>query len=217
MHVADQPPLVYVESNWVIAHALAHDDAHKSATRLLQQAEAGECELRIPLAAVLESRGSLANAMRRLYEPLERVRNTLHKAYRNGIAELNKVEVALADVAAHAYIKADTEALRQKLLAKRSVTQFCEPEAELLLMHDLSPLVRMDGMDVKDFYILVGVLVDRAAATRPNRPAIFFSTNKEEFEPGKKFDSALYGEHRIVWRPDFQLAAGLKDWAEQFP
>lgn len=67
-------PIVYVEANWVVACVVAHDDAHKSARRLLGQARNGECELRIPEAAILESRSAVANALRRFYKPLRTFR-----------------------------------------------------------------------------------------------------------------------------------------------
>lgn len=210
-------PIVYVEANWVVAHVIAHDDVHKGAVRLLQQARAGECELRIPRVAVLESREAVANAIRRFYEPFEKMRNAISKAFRNGVGDLNQIEAAMEHVAVRAYMKADTESLRQKVLADTSVAAFSEPLAELALMDTLSRLVRMGGMDVKDFYILTGILVDRSVTSRQSRPAIFFSTNKNEFEPGTKVDANLYEVHRIVWRPDFQLVAGVKDWHKAFP
>ncbi len=210
-------PIAYVEANWVVAHVIAHDDAHKAASRLLHQARAGECELRIPHAAVLESRDAVANAIRRFYEPFEKMRNAISKAFRNGVSDLNQIEAAMDHAAVRAYMQADTESLRQQVLSDTSVVAFSDPLAELALMDTLSQLVRMGGMDVKDFYILAGVLADRGVAHHQTRPAIFFSTNKNEFAPGTKVDASLYQTHRVVWRSDFQLVAGVKDWRKAFP
>jgi hypothetical protein len=195
----------------------SHDDAHKAAEQLLVQARAGECELRIPRVAVLESRDAVANAIRRFYEPFEKMRNAISKAFRNGVGDLNQIEAAMDHAAVRAYMKTDTESVRQLVLGDPSVAAFNDPLAELALMDTLSHLVRMGGMDVKDFYILAGVLADRGVASHIGRPAIFFSTNKNEFAPGTKVDASLYQAHRVVWRPDFQLVAGVKDWQKAFP
>jgi hypothetical protein len=210
-------PIVYVETNWVVAWVVSHDDAHKSAERLLEQAARGECELRIPQAAILESRGAVANAIRRFYDPFEKVKNAVAKAYRNGVPELNHIEAAMNLPAVRAYMTADTEQRRQTLLQHRRLATFADPLPELALMEKLAPLVRMGGVDLKDFYIFTSMVNDRGKTERSGRPAVFFSTNKEEFEPGKKIDADTYKAYGIVWRPDFQLIAGLKDWADTFP
>ncbi|WP_129578325.1 MULTISPECIES: hypothetical protein [Sorangium] len=210
-------PIVYVEANWVVAFVVAHDDAHKSSMRLLEQAKNGDCELRIPRAAVLESRGAVANAIRRFYKPFEEVRNAVAKAYRNGVAELNHIEASMNAPAVRAYMTLDTEQRRQALLRDTAINIFSDPLPELAMMDKLSSLVRMGGVDLKDFYILTSILNDRSEASRSGRQAMFFSTNKEEFEPDKKIDRATYEAYRLVWRRDFELVGGLKDWADAFP
>lgn len=185
--------------------------------RLLEQAKTGDCELRIPRVAVLESRDAVAGALRRLYKSFEDVRNAIGKAYRNGAAELNDIEAFMDSPDVYAYTRQDIEPRRQTLLQETAIHIFNDPLPELAMMDKLSSLVRMSGVDLKDFYILTSIFNDRSEASRSGRPAIFFSTNRAEFEPDKKIERATYNEYRLVWRPDFQLVAGLKNWNDTFP
>lgn len=181
--MSEAAPIVYVEANWVVACVVAHDDAHRSAMALLERARRGDCELRIPRVAVLESRSAVANTIRRFHKTFTEVQNAIAKAYRNGVAALSELEATLNTPAIRAYVSMDTEQGRQALLRDEALHVFSDPLPEVALMDQLGALVRMGGTDLKDFYILTAILHDRGAASRTERPAMFFSTNKDEFEP----------------------------------
>jgi hypothetical protein len=98
MTPASPKPIVYVEANWVAACVVTHDDHHQAARNLLQRARIGECELRIALAAVLESKHAVGTAWNRLLKQLEALRNSVTRAYRNGAAPLKRIDAALDKV-----------------------------------------------------------------------------------------------------------------------
>ena len=75
-------------------------------------------------------------------------------------------------------------------------------------MEHLSQDVRFRGDNTIDFYILAAVVADRIAPKRAGRPAVFFSTDKAQFER----EAPVFADKRIVWRSDFQLVAALNDW-----
>ena len=47
-------PIVYCETNWVVALAFQHDQLHEAAVQLKDEALAGRYEIRVPDAALLE-------------------------------------------------------------------------------------------------------------------------------------------------------------------
>ncbi len=44
-----------------------------------------------------------------------------------------------------------------------------------------------------------------------------FSTDRRQFAAGAGVGADFYLKQRLVWRPDFELVAALKDWRELFP
>jgi hypothetical protein len=212
-------PDVYVETNWICACVVMHDDHHKAAKTLLKQAMNGECELRVPQAAVLESRTTVARVQGRLFKPLEEARNAIIKAYRNTVTDVKPIEDAIANALTQPgvrdYMNRDVEAERRRLLSNPPVAVFSDTETELTTMGALRFEVPFDGKDINDFYILTAVLADRDKPGHAVRPAILFSTNDKQF--AKLNTTGLYGQRRVVYRSDFQLVAGLKDWTQAFP
>lgn len=209
-------PLVYVETNWIIASVLKHDEHHHSAVTLLQEARNGVIELRIPNPAVLESRKSVGNAASRLFKAIEDVRNAAARAYRNGVTSLNAVDTTLASSDVFNYTRINLEHERATLLSDPAIHLFGDAALEIPLAQTLVTGVSMDQNDIKDFYILVSIVADRDVSTRLHRPAMFFSTNKKEFMPGKKLASDFFANHRMIWRPDFNFVAGQRDWTNAF-
>ena len=210
-------PIVYVETNWIAACVVMHDDHHKAASTLLQQAMNGECELRVPQAAVLESRTTVAKVQSRLFKPLEEARNAITKAYRNSVTDVkpivDAIKTALEQPGVRDYMTRDVEAERRRLLSTPPVAVFSDTQAEFAMMGALRFDVPFDGKDINDFYILSAVLGDRDKPEHVIRPAMLFSTNDKQFA---KLNTT-YAQRRIIYRPDFQLVAGLKDWGQSFP
>lgn len=151
---ASSLPIAYVETNWVVACVVTHDKEHERARQLLENARSGLCEIRIPLAAVLESKHSVGSVSVRPSKQIAELRNTITKDYRKGEEALRKIDQAiqqaLEDPTVRAYFARDFEAERLALLQEPNVVTVSDPAAEAAMLERLHPSVRLRGIDLID-------------------------------------------------------------------
>lgn len=73
-------PLVYCETNWIVALAFPHHQLHAVSRELREAARRGECQIRLPGAAILEARGTLSEVGSRLAGSFATLRNDVQQA-----------------------------------------------------------------------------------------------------------------------------------------
>jgi hypothetical protein len=146
----------------------------------------------------------------------------LGTAFRNGWADADfaAAETALAGGAMGRYLeRGEPQTIIDELLRDPHVTVLRDPTPALGMMDALRSLLSFKGKDLVDLYVLAAVLADRAAED-PERPALFFSTNRKEFEPKgdpkAKMREQIYRPHRILWRDDFDVEQGVRHWEKEF-
>ncbi len=70
-------PIVYIETNWLIALLFPHDERHEHAMELLKRAQAPECELRIPHLAFLEAHTTMMRVSAEFQEEVTKLKDKL--------------------------------------------------------------------------------------------------------------------------------------------
>src|SRR5271154_6469474 len=100
----DARPLVYCETNWVVALAFPHHQHHKRARELRERAGRGECDLRLPYAALLEARHPTTEESNRLNTAFAVVRDALSNAVQNGWSDFDAASAALGGDAMDRYL-----------------------------------------------------------------------------------------------------------------
>ncbi|MFS8071809.1 MAG: hypothetical protein ACMG6S_36015 [Byssovorax sp.] len=213
-------PIVYVETNWLIALLFPHDGHHDGAMELFGRMSSGECELRIPRIAFIEARWTMMSTNNELQVTITKLKDAFLRGYRNGVDDLREGEAALASSAVTGYLQRDLRPLLDGLVSNPDVRQFSDPTAEVEAIGVLRWELKLRATDVKDLYVFTAILADRAKQS-PARPAIFMSTNKNEFKPGPtskaKVPDRVYETNRLLFRESFDdLPTAVGRWDAQF-
>ena len=218
----DSRPVVYCETNWIVALAFPHHARHGGAREVRDRARRGACVLRIPYAAFLEARNPLAEHSATLTNMIAGVNDALLHAFSNGWADADfaTARTALTGGAMDRYLaRQEPQTIVDDLLRDPHLTVLRDPTPALGMMDALRSILNFKGKDLVDLYILAAVIADRAAQD-PDRPALFFSTNKKEFEPKgdprTRLREQIYRPNRILWRDDFDVDQGVRHWEKEF-
>lgn len=223
-------PIVYVETNWLIALLFPHDGHHERAMELFGRMSSGECELRIPRIAFIEAKWTMVSTNNELQRSITNLKDVFLRGFRNGVDDLQE-GAALASPAVTRYLQRDLRPLLDGLVSNPNVHQLCDPAAEVDAIGALGSELGLRATDMKDLYVFTAILVDRAKQD-PARPAIFMSTNKNEFKSAsKKQDPAnknelaskakvpewVYEKNRLTFRESFDdLPTAIGRWQAQF-
>jgi hypothetical protein len=213
-------PLVYCETNWILALALPHHRLHRPAADLLQLARSGGCDLRVPLAALLEAPNAIRREMNTLTSEFTSLADKLRTAVSNGVVQLEPAKAALANIEPlKEYLRRPIADVAANLRSDPAVTVLLDQTVACDTMGQILPRLNFSGKDTVDLFVLGAVVGDRARE-EPARPAIFFSTNRDEFRPkdeaGAKIPADFYVSHRLLWREDFDFSVALRLWRDAF-
>jgi predicted nucleic acid-binding protein len=213
-------PIAYCETNWIVALAFPHHQHHRFARDLLERASRGECEIRLPYAALLEARLPIVTEGKRISEAFAHLRDELANAVQNGHSHFAVVAAALQGDEMGRYLLRPVLDTVDKVEVDPAVVVLRDQTVACNAMGKLRPQLAFRGKDVVDLYILAAVIGDRDGGGEPDRPAVFFSTNRKEFEPKSerqaKLRTEFYEPHRIVWHDDFDLDPAVGDWNGRF-
>lgn len=212
-------PLVYVETNWIVALALPHDRAHRQAAELLNDANAAQCEVRIPWACFREAAQRCDRAMQEAPGTLAEVRDKLGFALENGWSELAPALVALDSVAVSSYFRHQPGPLIDALRSNENVVQIDDPPNEAVKLAALRRDTKLGVDNTFDRYVLAAVLVDRAKVPADRR-AVFCSMD-QDLAPSKRTGAlvpgSFYSRERIYYAGDFRWHEAVKAWRGKFP
>jgi predicted nucleic acid-binding protein len=209
-------PIVYIETNWLIALLFPHDSHHERALELFGRMSSGECELRIPHIATIEAKWTMVSTNNELQKSITGMKDVFLRGYRNGVDDLREGEAALASSAVTRYLQRKLPPLLDGLVSNPDVHQFSDPSAEVGAIGALGSKLGLRATDMKDLYVFTAILVDRTKQD-PARPAIFMSTNKNEFKPASKVPEEVYEENRLVFRESFDdLPTAIGKWNAKF-
>lgn len=208
-------PIVYCETNWIVALAFPHHQLHRDATNLRSEATAGNCRLRIPMTSLLEARGTLGDVANQLATSFTSLRNELATGVRNGLTEFSTIALALQSDAVDRYTQRKTLSILDDIEADPAITVLQDVTSNFEVLRELRAKVEFRGKDVVDLHLLAAIIKDRREDT--SGPALLVSHNKKEFDPRRnKVPEALYDEARLLWRGDFDLQTGVGQWNSKF-
>jgi len=206
------PPIVYCETNWIVALAFPHHQLHRASRELREAAQRGECQVRVPAAALLEARGTLSDVSNQLASSFATLRNDVMRAVENGLAEFTELATALRSDVVDTYAQRKTLSLLQELENDPAIHVLDDVQSSISVLRELRHKVRVGPKDLVDLHLLAAIVHDRRA--HPSGVALFFSHNKKEFDPKRgKVPEYLYRELRLAWSDDFDLPSRLKHWA----
>lgn len=207
--------LVYCETNWLVALAYPHHQSHKAATTLLTIAQAGGCQLRLPYASLLEARHPIGNAASQLNETFARVRDEIERAFTNGVTALADLVNALKSDAVSQYAQRRVLTIIDDIRHDPCVETFFEPEPTIRLMDEMRLKTKLKGKDIMDLHLFAAIVANRRLT--PEAPAVFYSTNKSEFDPSKNIvPRTVYEQERLLWAHDFDLQSSIHHWNSRF-
>lgn len=213
-------PVVYCETNWIVALAFPHHQHHRLARELREQGRRGECEIRLPYAALLEAPHPIVEESKRIGNAFAVLRDELANAAQNGLAEFTDVATALQSDAMGQYLARRAPRIVEELAADPCVIKLREQEVALARMDEVRAKLNLRGKDAVDLYMIANVVGDRLGLGEPDRPTVFFSTDKKAFEPKvetqAKMREQFYQPYRIVWRADFDLEPAVRHWQNEF-
>lgn len=212
-----EPPLVYCETNWLVALAFPHDHRFEAATKLRKAAAAGACRLRVPCAALLEARGRITGVGKEVEKDWVTLRDQINCAARQGENDLADIARALDDAKAafSKYAQRRVLDVLDEVASEPTVGWLAAPAPEIALLQELRPKIRFSGKDAVDLYFLAAIIADRRA--EPDGTAIFFSDNKKEFDPANgKVPAELYAAEKLLWWREFKLQEASARWARLF-
>jgi hypothetical protein len=208
-------PIVYCETNWIVAIAFPHHQLHKDAVKLREDARAGRCRLRIPLASLLEARGTLGDVANQLATSFASLRNALATGSMNGLTEFSAVAQSLQSNVVNEYSQRNTLSVLDEIEADAAIAVLRDVNSNFAVLRELRARVDFRGKDVVDLHLLAAIVADRRAD--PAGPALLTSHNKKEFDPTKnKVPAVLYDDARLLWRGDFDLQTGVSHWNSRF-
>jgi len=212
-------PLVYVETNWIVSTFFRHREKHGSANSLLASAKRGECEIRIPHAALIEARYALDSESNRVQNLVTQISKELATAFRHGATDLDAAVNALKGTSTRSYLATKPDQHINTLKTATGVHLIHDAATEIDELEKIRDVVRLRGVDKFDLYILAAMVANRSKESAV-RPAIFFSENTKEFEPktdsNAKMPADLYKKHGIVFRSDYDVGTALILWKKSF-
>jgi hypothetical protein len=208
------PPIVYCETNWLVALAFPHHKLFKVATRLLNEARAGACSLRVPLAAFLEARHPLDEVSTALIRSFSQVRDDVARAYQNGHAQFKELHEALQSNGVDHYAQRDTLPILDALQQDPAISVLAHSPQVISTQTALRTRVHLRGKDVVDLYMLATIIADRRTAA--SGPAVFFSSNWKEFLRDARVPEQIYIDEKILCRDDFDLSPALGAWRAKY-
>jgi predicted nucleic acid-binding protein len=209
-------PIVYVETNWIIACLFPHDQRHKNATTLLEQAGRGECELRVPQIAFIEAEGTMKAQAASFSNGLKDIQNKLQNA-RNAGFDAGAFTIP-ADNKYLAYLTHSLETSLENLRLNPAVHHFIDHAEEIAEIGRVKPELKLSTKDMKDLYILCTIVVDRRKQDA-QRPALFMNDNHKDFSDEKtKVPQSFYDKHRLLyWRGFKDLNTAVGNWSSKYP
>ncbi|WP_438034339.1 hypothetical protein [Sorangium sp. So ce204] len=204
---------VYLETNWLVSYILPHHPWRSEARSLLDAADRGECQLRIPVAAFLEARHVVHRETEDHARAVKAVSEGLSAAARN-LKEPALLAVA-RDVlkAESSYHLPDPQRELDALTVRCKPFMIHHPQEEQAALDALLPSVGMRGTDVVDLHIISAILADRDLERAPE--AAVLSANSKEFDVGgttSKLPRDVYSKRRLVYLPKFNLAGAKALW-----
>lgn len=205
-------PIVYVETNWLIACLFPHEQRFKDAIELLAQANNGQCELRVPHIAFIEAEATMEANVNNFTRELEGFEEKLRNARKAGF------EVGMyAKQSANDYLKVDRKTLLNSLKSNPAISTFVDPSGEIAEIGRTKANLKLSTKDMKDLYILCAILVDLRKQD-PTRPALFMNENHKEFSDQKtKVPLEFYESHRLLYRRGFDnLRTAVGNWTSKF-
>lgn len=214
-------PIVYCETNWIVALAFAHHQHHRLALDLRERAARAECEIRLPYAALLEAPHAITEESKRLNKAFTLLRDEIANAVQNLQPAFEPIATSLGSDVMDRYLALPALAIVAELEKSALVEKLRDQEPALQRMDEVRGSVNFRGKDAVDLYLLAAVIGDRMARGEEERPAIFFSTNKKEFQPKPesqaKMPERFYGPYRLIWREDFDLEPAVRHWRNEYP
>ncbi|GEM_PF-4443886 len=206
--MAEPRPVVYLETNFLVAAVFPVDNWHVDAIALL--AEAGY-ELRIPALSVLEARSTVRRKHQESTHELSQLKELLISLSQSG--KLRASHASLADLYddLDAYARRPfADDLQRVLRGRLHVVPMIEATLKRVqeLALDLPEFGRRDGIDL---HILATVMVD-AASLPATTPRIFVSTNRDEFRSPGKLPGGFYDSSRLIYQSHFHIPAGIAEW-----
>lgn len=205
------PPIVYCETNWIVALAFPHHQLHGVAKKVHEAGRRRDCSVRVPAAAILEARGTLSDVSTQLSSSFAALRNDVARAAENGLTQFSPLALALQSDVVDTYAQRNTLSLLGTLEADLSIHVLEEVAAHITTVRELRGRVHFAAKDIVDLHLLAAIVHDR----RQNMtgPALFFSHNKKEFSPKRgKVPGDLYAELKLLWSDDFDLKSRLGEW-----
>ena len=124
-------PIVYVETNWLIALLFPHDGHHEHAMELFGKLSSGACELRIPHIACIEARWTMMSTNNELQTSIARLKDVFLRGYRNGVDDLREGQGALASPVVTRYLQRNLLPLLEGLVSNPNVHRFSDSAAEI--------------------------------------------------------------------------------------
>ena len=214
-----QPPIVYVETNWLVALVLLHDHHHRGALELFCSAMQDECEIRIPYGTFLEAHSCARADMDNRPQELAQLKGLLSLAYQHGVEELGDAVHALDHDKVESYFRRQPQPLLEALEANPKPNKLHDARRELEVMSVLRPMLNFTKEDRFDLYVLASIIVDRQQSDQ-TRPAVFCSIDTGEFGPstkaGAKMPTGVYDRWSLYWQGDFRWRAAVGEWRGKF-
>ena len=208
-------PIVYCETNWIVALAFPHHQLHGAAKKLREDASAGRCSLRVPLASLLEARGTLSDVASQLSSSLASLRNSVANASANGEIEFAAIAQALQSDVVDRYAQRNVLSILESLENDSAIRVLNDVSSNFDVLRELRPKLDFRGKDVVDLHLFAAVIKDRREDL--TAPAVLMSHNKKEFDPRRnKVPVELYEDAKLLWRDDFDLSTALGQWLAKY-
>jgi hypothetical protein len=211
-------PIVYVETNWVVALAVPHDRFHQQALALLADARDGTCRIRMPVGALAEGRERATSEMESRPRVLAEIRGLLENALLSGWKDLERVVTELRGEAVRQYFQHAPQQSIDVLAQCGCVSLLDDPRREHQQLVVLRSSFSIDHSKSFDRYVLAAVLADRATTDR-DTAAILCSINTKQFKPSSAkggLPNSVYEEARIYYSETFAWRDALPYWQGKF-
>lgn len=208
-------PIVYCETNWIVALAFPHHQLHKDAVKLRADAQTGKCRLRIPMTSLLEARGTLGDVASQLAASFASLRNALATGSMNGLDEFSVIARSLQSDVVDQYTQRNTLWILDNIEADPAIGILRDVTSNFEVLRELRAQLDFRGKDVVDLHLLASIIKDRREDM--TGPALLVSHNKREFDScNNKVPKTLYDQAQLLWRGDFDLATGVGQWNSKY-
>lgn len=199
--------VAYVETNWLVALAFPHDPSHLDADSLLQQAEKGAVEIRLPEVAWLEFAAKAVKHSNVLMQEITSLQEKMARAAAAGLGPFPSLE------AFERYAQRRPVEGVQKRVDAAGVKRLKDPSAALEVQTRLNLRSTISGRDFVDLFVLSAILAD--CASLPPLPTTFFSLDRKMFGPGTEA-ARLLEERRVLCRTGFNDGDVVGAWQQRF-